>query len=466
MGSSASGSSSAGAAVSSALRSRQRWLPLTGPGEHFDLLHGGHRSSVAVCTKAGGGDWRERVYLHGDARAVAINLAATDDLNVYQSQAGYRAERRLIANVAAIPAAFTDLDYYRVPELAGLDAEQVLDRILTAHPWLPLPTLLFNSGRGAYLEWLFTRPLSPDQLGDWQAMQETLVGVLEPFGADSNAKDATRVLRVVGSVNLKSGDRVSGLRDIGPAVRFDHFRNVVLDHGLRELRKRAQECLGGATPLPRELQRAVRDSGKATAAQRAQAIKPFDLAHARMLDCRTIAELRGSPLTDYRHRLLFVFAVSAAWFVGSEDRLVAELEAFAADHFADADSYGPRCAGTVIDRLRADRGNVLRVWVAAGVRVPNRYRLRNETIIRYLDLTASEQRELRTIIGAEERDRRRVARRRAAGMVDRQAQAQDRALRAWELRRAGLSQAAIAAELGVQQPAVSKMLRRAGEKYS
>ena len=116
--------------------------------------------------------------------------------------------------------------------------------------------------------------------------------------------------------------------------------------------------------------------------------------------------------------------------------------------------------------MRADRDGVIRVWVAAGVRVPNRYRLRNETIIRCLDLTASEQRELRAIIGPEERDRRRVARRRAAGMVDRAAQAQDRAVRAWELRRAGWSQAAIAAELGVQQPAVSKMLKRAGAKYS
>ena len=451
---------------SSALRSRQHWLPLTGPGEHFDLLHGGHRANVAVCTKTGRSAWRERVYPHDDARAVAINLADADDLNVYQSQAGYRAERRIVAHVSAIPAAFVDLDYYNVPELVSLDAESVLDRVLVAHPWLPLPTLLLNSGRGAYFQWLFNRPLSPDLLGEWQAMQEVLVGVLEPFGSDKNAKDAARVLRVVGSINLMSGERVSGLRDIGPAVQFEKFCNVVLDHGLRELRKRAQESLGGATPLPRELRRAVDDSGRATAAQRAQAIKPYDLAHARMLDCRTIAELRGLPMTDYRHRLLFVYGVSAAWFVQSEDRLVAELEGFAADNFADADRYGPRCAGTVIDRMRADRDGVIKVWVAAGKRVPNRYRLRNETILRYLDLTALEQRELRTIMGPEERQRRRVGRRRAAGMVDRGAQAKDRAARAWELRRAGWSQAAIAAELGVQQPAVSKMLRRAGEKYS
>lgn len=455
--------------MSSALRSRQRWLPLSGPAEHFDLLHGGHGANVAVCTKSRGDVWAERVYPHDDARAVAVGLASSDDLNLYQSQAGYRADRRVIANVAALPAAFVDLDFYRVPDLAGLDAESVLDRVLDALPWLPLPTLLFNSGRGAYLEWLFDKPLSPDQLGAWQAVQRVLVEALAPFGADRNAADAARVLRVVGSVNLRNSERVAGLRDIGPAVRFDQFKGLVLSHGLAEARNRAvgrARASGDCGTLPRELRRAVDDSGGPTAAQRAQAIKPYDLAHARMLDCRTIAELRGVPMTDYRHRLLFVYAVSAAWFVGGEDQLVAELEAFAADHFADPDRYGPRCAGTVIDRLRRDREGVVAVWFDAGVRVPNRYRLRNDTIIRYLDLTAAEQRELRTIMGPEERQRRRVDRRRAAGVADRAARTADRQARAVELRRAGLSQAAIAAELGVQQPAVSKMLRRAGVGHS
>lgn len=447
--------------MSSALRSRQRWLPLSGPGEHFDLLHGGHRASVAVCTK--GDVWQEHVYPHDDARAVAINLVPADDLNVYQSQAGYRADRRCIAHVASLPSAFSDLDYYRVPELANLDAEAVLDRVLDALPWLPLPTLLFSSGRGAYLDWLFDKPLSPDRLGEWQAVQRVVADVLAPFGADRNAIDAARVLRVVGSINTKSGERVSGVRDIGPAVRFDTFRDVVLREGLAEARRQAQERARAAddvSTLPRELQRLVRDPGKASPAQRAQAVKPYQLAHARMLDCRTIAELRGVPLRDYRHRLLFVFAVSGAWFVQSEDALVAELDGFARDHFADPDRYGRRVVGAVIDRLRQDRDGVPRGWFEAGVRVPNRYRLRNDTILRTLDVTAAEQRSLRTIIGHDERQRRRVERRRAAGMVDRQAQAADRLQRAIELRQRGLSQSAIAAELGVSQPAVSKMLRR------
>ncbi len=454
--------------MSSALRNRQRWLPLSGPGQHFDLLHGGHRASVAVCTKQRGA-WRERVYPHDDARAVATNLAAADDLDLYQSQAGFRADRRIIAHVTAIPECFVDLDYYNVPELANLDAEDVLDRVLDTLRWLPEPTLLFSSGRGAYLSWLFDKPLQADKLGDWQAVQRVLVDALAPFGADRNAADAARVLRVVGSINTKARERVSGLHDVGRAVSFDRFRNVVIEHGLAEARNRAQErarVADDSNTLPRELRRVLGDSGRATPAQRAQAIKPYHLAHARMLDCRTIAELRGVPLRDYRHRLLFVFAVSAAWFVPSEDGLVAELEGFARDHFDDPDRYGRRCVGTVIDRMRRDRDGIIGLWVEAGLRVPNRYRLRNDTIIRCLDLTPDEQRELQTIIGPAERDRRRVSRRRAAGMVDRQAQASARQVRAWELRRAGWSQAAIAADLGVKQPAVSKMLRRAGAGYS
>jgi len=392
-----------------------------------------------------------------------VNLAVADDLNVYQSQAGYRADRRLLAHVATIPAAFVDLDHYRVPELAGLDAEQVLDRVLDALPWLPSPTLLFNSGRGAYLEWLFSKPLSPEQLGEWQAVQQVLVGLLEPFGADRNAADAARVLRVVGSINLKSGERVSGLRDVGPAVRFEAFRNVVLDHGLAEARKRAQERASLPTheTASAGFARAVGDSARSTPAQRAQAIKPYQLAHDRMLDCRTIAELRGLPMQDYRHRLLFVYAVSAAWFVRSEDRLIAELQAFAADNFADGDRYGPRCAGSVIDRMRQDRDGIVRVWFEGGLRVPNRYRLRNETILRYLDLTAAEQRELRTVIGSAERQRRRTERRRASGMESRAdylTRAADRHQRAVELRAQGWTQRAIAAELGITQARVSQML--------
>ena len=444
-------------------RNRQRWLDLGDPAEHFRLLHGGHAQRVAVCTKQGG-EWSENVYAHDDAGSLAVQFAGSFDLNVYQSQNGFH-KRRTIADVAAITSSYLDLDFYKVPGLAGLSVEEILDRVLDAHPWLPAPTFIVSSGRGGYFSWLYPQPLGGELLPKWKAVEDILCQLLAPFGADPQARDAARVLRVIGSVNQKSGERVTGSRDTGGAIAFDHLYRLVTTYGLAELRKRAQaqsSAAGLVVASTADVERAVRDSGKATAAQRAQHLLPLQLAHDRMADCRVIARLRGVPLTDYRARLLFVFAASAVWYATAEDQLEAELVAFADDHFADGKRYGLRQVGTVIDRLRLDQEGLPRIW--DGARIPNRYRLSNPWIIDSLEITGAEQRELRTVISAQERQRRRVERRRKAGMVTRedyQAAAQDRRTRAVALRQRGLTQTAIAAELGITQGHVSKLLRAA-----
>lgn len=439
---------------------RQRWLDF-GPADHFRLLHGGHSSNVAVCSRAGAGrrlQWQERVLAHDDAGAVVVGLVGNSDLNLYQSQNAFGVMRRSNDSVAALTSVFVDIDHYKIPELAGLDAQALLDRILAAHPWLPVPTMLFNSGRGFYLTWLFTRPLDRDHLARWQSVENIVVGLLEPFGADPMARDAARVLRVVGSINQKTGEPVTGCVDTGHSIVFEQLERVVLRHGLADAR-RAQEratASGLVIASTSDVERAVRDSDGSTAAQRAQYIRPLQLAADRMADCRTIATLRGLPLTDCRARLLFVYATAATWYTTDDDQLAAELDGFAAELFADGDRYGPRQVGTVIDKMRQDRAHIPRLW--KGQRIPNRYRLGNPYIIRLLNLTAAEQRGLRTIIDRDERQRRRTERRRASGMVDRQAQASDRRERVLELRGQGWTQRAIAAELGITQGRVSQIL--------
>ena len=170
--------------------------------------------------------------------------------------------------------------------------------------------------------------------------------------------------------------------------------------------------------------------------------------------------MRGLPLTDYRSRLLYAFAASAAWFVSSEQQLEVELVAFAHDHFDGGRRYGLRQVQTVVDRLRLDRQGLPRIW--NGQRIANRYRLSNAYLIRLLDVSAAEQQQLKTVIGPDERQRRRVERRRAAGMVDRAARASDRAQRAAELREQGLPRPAIASELGVTVRHVSRLFKGRG----
>ena len=107
-------------------RPEQQRLDLGAP-EHFQLLHGRHQHAVAVCTSAPGQKWQERVYSHATAATMAQQLAADASLNVYQSTSGFKLGRRTIAEVAALPATFVDLDFYRIPKLASLNVGAVLD---------------------------------------------------------------------------------------------------------------------------------------------------------------------------------------------------------------------------------------------------------------------------------------------------------------------------------------------------
>src|SRR5207302_206770 len=76
--------------------------------------------------------------------------------------------------------------------------------------------------------------LGRDQLGKWQALEDLLVDLLAPFGADPQARDAARVLRVVGTVNHRNGELVTGSRDTGPAISFTKLYECVTKHCLAE----------------------------------------------------------------------------------------------------------------------------------------------------------------------------------------------------------------------------------------
>jgi hypothetical protein len=342
---------------------------------------------------------------------------------VYQSQHGFSGQRRVAKDVTALTSSFVNLDHYKVPDLSGLNADALLDRVRAVHQWLPVPTLIFNSGRGAYFQWLYPRPIGRDYLSKWQALEDILVELLAPFGADPQAKDPSRVLRVVGSTNQKTGAIVTGSRDTGPAISFDRLYSIVTKHCITD-RKKAQEqvaeptlVLASSTDAAVVLAQqpsAQRTRQEATAKQKANYLDPYKLAFYRIEDCRTLATLRGL-MTDCRHRMLFVWAAAAAWYVSDEEQLRAELEAFAADHFQDAARYSADRVGSIIDRLRHDQqGGIARIW--HGHRVPSRYKLSNRYIIGSLEISGAEQHHMKTIIGEEERQRRRLARRRTQGL--------------------------------------------------
>ena len=72
---------------------------------------------------------------------------------------------------------------------------------------MPIPNFIIDSGRGLYLIWLIKKVPSM-ALPLWKAVEEYFYKTLKEFGADRQALDATRILRVPGSFNSKTHTEV------------------------------------------------------------------------------------------------------------------------------------------------------------------------------------------------------------------------------------------------------------------
>jgi DNA-binding NarL/FixJ family response regulator len=419
---------------------RQRVLDF-GPQQHFEALHGRHAAAVALATKDGQGHFEQRLYAHDVAGAVLPELARSDSWQTYLSQSGFREPdgRRTVRAVSALTSVFVDLDSYKVPALDGLDPDAVLDHVLQVVPWLPMPTLLQSSGRGCYFVWTFSNVVGFDRLADWQQLEDALVRTLQPFGGDWAARDAARILKASGSIHLATGERATA-RQVGDVFEFEALRREVLQHA----------------PLPATQNPNWRASvSRKVAWQRDRTA--YTLAAERMTDYATLAGLRAVDglVRDYRHRLLYCYSQAATWYCTSPDSLREELVAFAETHFANPERYRPDIVQSVTDRFDQQ------LHLAGELNV-GRYKFTNRYILRMLEVTPAEQRQMRVVIGSDEKYRRRVEARRARGMMSReqyQDRARDRRSEARRMRSDGLSVADIATHLGVSLISVRKYLQ-------
>lgn len=422
-----------------------------GTAEHFHLLHGGHTDHVAVCTKSPA--WSQKVYPHDDALAVAVNLADDDALDVYQSQNGFESSRRAVDAVSSLTSCWVDLDVYNVPELRNVTEDELLDKVLEAHPWLPMPTAVISSGRGFYFQWVFNEPITREKLPKWQQLMDVLTDVLLPFGADSHAKDAARVLRIIGSINQKNGEEVCGYQRTGERIKFNRFYRLMMAEGLALVvdRNTQHQAHQADQPAPKRL-----NSEKL----KAQYLRTYQLALDRMADCHTLAGLRGSPyLAEHRSRLSFVYAVSGAMYWADISQAKNEIDAFADRHFLEPHKYGHKLHPTVLNYMDQAQAGIPLLW--QGQKRDRRYYLKNITVVEMLEITLEEQQHLRTLISPVEKNRRKEKRRRDAGMVPReeylQAAAEKRE-KVLELARTGLSMKEVAGCLSLSLSTVREAL--------
>ena len=336
----------------------QMGLPLELPNEHYHLLHPGK----------GAPHEQRGVVIHWERHAAAgkqwIKLKPNDPRipEIFRADMGKRDTFitvnefdgwRYIRSLRSLRALYVDLD-------DQTDSYAVLDALADAR--LPGPNIIVSSGTGLHLYWLL-EPLPPQALPVWQRCQDALIKALKSLGADSAAKDCTRLLRVVGTKN-----------------KGEEVKAVVLDGHHWALRQIAFEILGtegrGKKPPAAAEVRDIR----ARRANPDKAIRGSIYArwHLVYRDLLAISAHHGHSIpAGHRDKWLFLAGVALSWFTHPQG-IEHELVSLGGAHTDLGDAEIAQAGQPSLKRaLQAAAGHKLE-W--RGEMVDPRYRFRRQTL--------------------------------------------------------------------------------------
>lgn len=324
------------------------------------------------------GKWKQYHY-HPEELASALSEWLGED--VYFSQNTFYKPQRRIENIKQLRALYVDIDCHALDFDPKWVAEKINLEIFEES--LPAPNIIIFSGRGLVCIWLI-EPVPSQALPLWKALQNYFYEHLAYVGADKKSLDATRVFRLAGSINSKSGKAVK--------IQYRHNYRYIL----RELQNEY---------LPELKPRQPKKPGRKAKIVHLHNIR--NLHYARLLDIVKLAELRDYDLKGYRELFCFLYRY---WSCCLTDDLEDSLEQMIEFNSEFKEPLPKR------EVIRATK-SAEKAWIAKSDAKANEeaiakgypgagYNLKNKTIIQWLDITSEEQVHLRTIIGGNEKQRR------------------------------------------------------------
>jgi hypothetical protein len=377
------------------------------PADHGLLLHDGGRGFVTIAQRING-SWQERGIPILDLAYFLRQLQPSFDS--YISQNRFYFPRRRIAYLVQADALFSDLDFYTT-EFGHHDPRYLLDFVLRLldDAKIPPPTFATSTGRGLALVWLHT-PIPRRALPRWKACQEAIFRALKQLGADPKARDAARVLRLVGTCNSRSGTLVETISGVGEVWDFDTLATEILpvDRDTIRARRRQRVELGGH-----------------------QAVAPTAFTAAtlwasRLDDFQKLITYRHGSLrlpSGERDLLMLLYGIGMSYLVNDPEQLRREMYTLADDICGWPEHETKARLWSVFSRMAAAcRGE--RIEYFGGQRDP-RYRYKDATMVEMLGVTEQEMRvlHLRHLVTDDikrEHDRdRKSETRRAAGAIPR-----------------------------------------------
>lgn len=450
-----------------------------GPFEHLCAIHpsngrrGGHRKGQVVFGQRvydGEKHWQQWAVDISEAPHIAKEIIERQETSdFYVSMQSFFGRRRL-ENLASIGCAFSDIDYRTKSRWAKMDPQTVLSVILDAldENKIPPPSYAMDSGRGLYLVWLHEL-LPPAALKRWDLVQSRINETLQPFGADKMAKDASRVLRVAGSINSRAEWERRQVQLFWIQGNFADPYRYIFDDLADEILPYTREQVASLSA----------ERVKRKASQKGQSVKPRSQTDSASYGETVLEDLERLRMHRYssgllpageRDAWLFCAVMALAWTCHPQ-ALESEAVRIASNVSGWSRSEAKSQMGSILRRARdAAAGKKI---MFNGKEIDPRYRMKATTVIEWLTITSDEQVNagLRILLNADVRRERKARlereRRQRNGATSHSVAAAERLrigqIALYRMVKEGFTRNEMALELGVSTGQLSKALREARE---
>lgn len=361
------------------------------------------------------GEKKQRTYLLKDLDKALENLRASET-DTWICQNDFNRFNRRLVNLERINLVFSDIDTYN-SAYKDVD-EEVICRVLKnflEQKGYPQPSIMVFSGRGIQIKWLLKQSLEAKDLPMWKKVQLAICEKLKSFGADSNALDASRLLRLEGTKNTKSGKYARVIQPCANPARYT-FEQLVekfdidLTEDEQEVKVKKEKVIVIKEKVVKEspFRPYVISSSKINnplGNKKNLKKKSFkNLAWCRLLDLRTLADIREGVKEGNRMTFLF-------WslnFMACSLQINAlnfwkEAEALAQRFYPNGD-YNLKDLNTIYEKVcKSQKGETV---TYDGKKYTTLYTPTNKTLISIFQITADEQKKMITIIDEHEKKER------------------------------------------------------------
>ena len=327
--------------------------------EYIDRVHGNSKGWItrSCIDENGYSQWH---YKYAELREVDLTGE-----NIYITLNTFFKPYRRLECIKELNALFIDLDYYKTK----FTKEQIIMNLEGNYfnKIIPATNYILDSGRGLALIWLINKVPS-QALPLWKAIEEYLYNQLKEFGADRQALDATRILRVPGSINTKSKTVVSILDEI------DYI------YDLREIQK---EFLPELKPKEKKKGRPKKIN---------YVYRERSLYYARIQDITKLCELREYDLRGHREIILFLYRYYLCSFTEDVQKALEDVLELNSMFIYPLKEKEVIRATRSAEKCYLDKNK--------------EYKYKNETLIDLLEITEYEETQMSTIISKGEYKRR------------------------------------------------------------